>query len=108
PVRYRADERPGIGVLADVDFPVAQPGELQTQQQVQAEHAIRPPVDDHLVLLVAHCGVSPLLVSTIRIRPSESDGGWPRAIGRSGRIALALSGCVLVARWRLRCVPERQ
>jgi hypothetical protein len=50
-VRYRADERPRIRVLPDVDFPVTQPRELQTQQQGAAEHAVRPTVDDDLLLL---------------------------------------------------------
>src|ERR1022692_1864786 len=53
-VRYRADERPRIRVLPDVDFPVTQPRELQTQQQGAAEHAVRPPVDDDLLLLPVH------------------------------------------------------
>ena len=39
---------------SDIDLPVAQPRELQAQQQVQAEHAVRPPVDDDLILLLVH------------------------------------------------------
>jgi hypothetical protein len=45
---------PPPGILPDVDLPVAQLRELQAQQQLEAEHALRPPVGDNLVPLLVH------------------------------------------------------
>ena len=54
---------------------VAQPGPSQPQQQPEAEHVVRPPVDDDLVPPSAHRVPFSLPANPVRIPPSQAGRG---------------------------------